>query len=491
MSGAVPPLFSQRRAGVLLHPSSLPSHHPGRCGDIGSEAHRFLAFLAAAGFSVWQMLPIGPTHGDGSPYQSLSVHAGNSELISLNDLYERGLLQLDESYLPRADALRAAAQRFAQRIHTDAALAQRYSSFCADNAAWLEDYALFVAAREARNQCAWFDWEIPLRDRAADALALERAREALRIAAVQFEQFIFFEQWRSLREEAQHLGIALFGDLPIFVAHDSADVWAQPQLFQLDGNGQPLAVAGVPPDYFSATGQRWGNPLYAWERMAENNFAWWRSRIASQLRYFDILRIDHFRGFEAYWEIPANCPTAMDGRWVPAPGQALLHALFAEFPELPLVAENLGTITPEVEALRAEFALPGMLILQFAFDSGAGNPYLPHRHTASEVVYTGTHDNDTTLGWYRQLDAGLRARVDDYLGFPGEPMPRPLIRAAFASVAALAMIPMQDLLELDSAHRMNVPGTIEGNWRWQFDWSQLAENAQGRFRHWLTLYGRL
>jgi 4-alpha-glucanotransferase len=483
--------FSQRRAGVLLHPTSLPSHHPDRCGDIGPEAHRFLAFLAATGVAVWQMLPIGPTHADGSPYQSTSVHAGNSDLISVNDLYERGLLQLDEIHAPRAQALAVAAQRFAQRLHGDPVLAQCFREFSAANISWLDDYALFVAAREARDCRAWFDWEPALRDRHELAMNAERGREKIRIDAVKFEQFIFFEQWRALHDEARRLGIALFGDLPIFVAHDSADVWAQPDLFQLDANGRALTVAGVPPDYFSETGQRWGNPHYAWERMAQDNFCWWRARVAAQLQFFDLLRIDHFRGFEAYWEIPADAPTAIDGRWVKAPGEALLRAIFADFPQLPLVAENLGIITPEVEALRVQFNLPGMLILQFAFDGSRDNPYLPYRHSSLEVVYTGTHDNDTTLGWYQQLDAATRKRVDDYLGFPGEPMPRPLMRAALASVAALAIIPLQDLLELDSAHRMNTPGTTEGNWRWQFDWSQLAENTQGRLRHWLTLYGRV
>lgn len=498
MTAAASKFFSQRRAGVLLHPTSLPSHHPDRFGDIGPEAHRFLAFLAATGVSVWQMLPIGPTHGDRSPYQSTSVHAGSSELISLNDLYERGLLPIDALHGPRAQALAVAAQHFTQRLNSDRdgaksndkELAESFNDFCARNAAWLNDYALFVAAREARNCRAWFDWEPELRDRTAAAMVAESNREKIRIEAVKFEQFIFFEQWRLLHDEAQRLGIALFGDLPIFVAHDSADVWTQPHLFQLDSDGQLLTVAGVPPDYFSQTGQRWGNPHYNWERMAQDNFAWWRGRVASQLRYFDLLRIDHFRGFEAHWEIPASSSTAIEGRWVLAPGQKLLNAIFADFPDLPLVAENLGIITPEVEALRTEFNLPGMLILQFAFDGGSDNPYLPFRHRPLEVVYTGTHDNDTTLGWYQQLDAATRARVDDYLGFSGEPMPRPLIRAALASVAALAIIPLQDLLELDGSHRMNIPGTTDGNWRWQFDWSQLAENAQGRLRHWLAMYGR-
>ncbi|MDB6062791.1 MAG: 4-alpha-glucanotransferase [Verrucomicrobiaceae bacterium] len=491
MSVEAPHFFSQRRAGILLHPTSLPSHHPDACGDIGPEAHRFLAFMAASGFNVWQMLPIGPTHSDRSPYQSLSVHAGSSDLISFADLFERGLLQLDEMHWPRAQALAAAAQRFNVLLVEDPSLEENFQIFCESNSAWLDDFALFNAAREAREHSPWFDWEIPLRDRDASAMAAERNREKVRIDAVKFEQFIFLEQWQSLHAEAKRLGIALFGDLPIFVAHDSADVWAQPKLFNLDAAGQLLTVAGVPPDYFSETGQRWGNPHYAWDRMEADNFAWWRGRIAAQLRYFDLLRIDHFRGFEAYWEIPADSDTAINGRWVKAPGQALLRAIFDDYPALPLVAENLGIITPEVEALRAEFNLPGMLILQFAFDGSRDNPYVPHRHKPIEVVYTGTHDNDTTLGWYLELDAQARARVDSYLGHSSEPMPRPLIRSALASVAVLAIIPLQDLLELDSSHRMNIPGTAENNWGWQFDWSQLAENAQGRFRNWLTTYGRI
>ena len=482
--------FSRRRAGVLLHLTSLPSHHDNRRGDLGPEAYRFLAFLAAAGFSVWQMLPIGPTHSDDSPYQTLSVHAGSSDLISLELLLQRGWLQVNELHLPRAEALTAAVRYFARALNTDVQLSVKFTAFCADNATWLDDYALFIALREAHGNVSWLDWPASLRRRDSAALLVAQRQFAERIAAIQFEQFVFFEQWQMLRAAAQRFDIALFGDLPIFVAHDSAEVWARQELFLLDADGAPLTVAGVPPDYFSETGQRWGNPHYNWERMRTDRFEWWLGRMRLQLRCFDLIRIDHFRGFEAYWEIPATSATAIEGRWVKAPGAALLAKFFREFPQLSLVAENLGVITPDVEALREQFQLPGMLVLQFAFDGSRDNPYVPHRHTPRGVIYTGTHDNDTTLGWYNQLDETTRNRVHDYLGHPHEHMPRPLLRVALASVASLAIVPMQDLLELDSAHRMNTPGTSSGNWRWQFDWSQVGEELSGRLHHWLHLYGR-
>lgn len=483
--------FSRRRAGVLLHLTSLPSNYPGRFGDLGPQAHRFLEFLAASGVSVWQMLPTGPTQADRSPYQTLSACAGNSDLISLELLLQNDWLHASELHWSRADALAAAASRFAQSLPSDAQLLQKFSKFCVDNADWLDDFTLFVALREAHENASWLEWNESLRRRETDALASARDLHARRIADIQFEQFIFYEQWQALRNEARRLNIALFGDLPIFVGHDSADVWAHQELFVLHADGNPLTVAGVPPDYFSETGQRWGNPHYDWEQMALDDFGWWRARVRSQLHLFDLLRIDHFRAFEAYWEIPASESTAIEGRWVKAPGDALLKAIFREFPQLPLVAENLGIITPEVEALRERFQLPGMSILQFAFDGSAENPYVPHCHTALSVVYTGTHDNDTTLGWYQQLDPQTRQRVQDYLGYPREAMPRPLVRAAFASVAKLAIVPMQDLLELGSEQRMNIPGTSDGNWRWQFDWSQIEEDLSARVHQWLSLYGRI
>jgi 4-alpha-glucanotransferase len=484
-------VFRRRRAGILLHPTSLPGERPGQGGDIGAQAHRFLHVLAKAGFRVWQMLPIGPTHGDRSPYQSLSVHAGSIELISLEWLRDRQWLRDEELDLSRAAALQGAASRFTATLAIDVVLAQRFREFCEAQHNWLDDYALFCAAREARDHAAWFTWPQALRRREPKALQDESAARSERIAAVKFEQFVFFEQWQELRVAARGLDIELFGDMPIFVAHDSADVWAAQALFRLAEDGSVLTVAGVPPDYFSATGQRWGNPHYDWDAMQAQGFGWWLERLATQLACFDIVRIDHFRGFEAYWEIPATAATATEGRWVQAPGAALLDAIFKAYPQLQLVAENLGVITEEVEQLRAHFGLAGMLILQFAFSGNADNPYLPHNHAEAEVVYTGTHDNDTTLGWYATLDEAARRQLHDYLGQPGEPMPWPLVRAALRSVAQLAILPWQDLLMLGSEARMNVPGTAEGNWGWQFDWSQLPGDLSDRLRDWLVLYGRL
>jgi len=489
-------LFNERRAGVLLHPTSLPpdsaieARAPAQHGNFGA-AERFLDFLAEAGFSVWQMLPIGPTHADRSPYQLLSAHAGNSDLIDIGALVKQGWLSDADSARPRPAALALAAAAFFECASDDLELGRRYADFCRDQAHWLDDYALFVALREQYSGAPWHAWPRALRRREPQALADARAALRVRSAVACFEQFVFSEQWRALRAAARRRGIHLFGDMPIFVSHDSADVWASQNLFKLDDEGLPLSVAGVPPDYFSATGQRWGNPLYDWTRMQAQGFAWWLARLRTQLNYFDLIRIDHFRGFEAFWEIPTTAETAIEGHWVAAPGAALLTAFFHFEPELPLVAENLGVITEEVEALRRRFRLPGMLILQFAFDGSARNPYLPHQHDLLEVVYTGTHDNDTTLGWYQSLDDSTRARVDAYLGHSQLAMPWPLVCAAFASVARMAIVPMQDLLGLDGGARMNVPGTGANNWRWRFDWSQLAPDLAPRLRHWLAMYGRL
>jgi 4-alpha-glucanotransferase len=307
---------------------------------------------------------------------------------------------------------------------------------------------------------------------------------------VRFEQFVFFRQWHELRRAAQTRGVQLFGDLPIFVAHDSADVWAQRGYFDLDAAGQPSVVAGVPPDYFSPTGQRWGNPLYNWARMQADGFRWWIERLRTQLDLFDLVRIDHFRGFEAYWQIPADEATAINGCWVAAPGEALFQALVNELGTLPVVAEDLGMITPAVHRLREQFGFPGMRILQFAFDGGADNPYLPHNHEVNSVVYTGTHDNDTTLAWFEGLSVEQQCSVLDYLGHPGESMPWPLIRAAFASVARFAILPMQDVLQAGSGHRMNIPGSNTDNWQWRFEWDDVPAGLAGRLRHLLRIYGR-
>jgi 4-alpha-glucanotransferase len=488
----IPAVLEQRRAGILLHPTSLPGSVGN--GDLGADAHRFVDFLAQAGFSVWQMLPLGPTHRDGSPYHSLSLHAGNPMLISLDRLVEWGWLEPDRpdagmnvaAY--RVERLAQAHKTFMQRA-TDSDQ-RAFEAFINREAHWLEDYALYRALRREFSGHAWFQWPAPLRDREPEALAAARVRLGDELEQVCFEQFVFARQWEALRSHAEQRNLLLFGDMPIFVAHDSVDVWMQREYFQLDDSGQPTAVAGVPPDYFSAQGQRWGNPLYRWERMQADGFRWWIARMNTEFRRFDLLRVDHFRGFEACWEIPAADATAVNGHWVRVPGEALFESLLRHFGSLPLVAEDLGMITPEVLALRDKYELPGMEILQFAFDSGADNPYLPHNHRKMGVVYTGTHDNDTTLAWFENLPAGRQLRVVEYLGYPHEPMPWPLVRAALASVSQLAIVPMQDILALGRGQRMNTPGTAEGNWSWRFLWEQIAPDLGERLLRMARLYGR-
>ncbi|TVQ89359.1 MAG: 4-alpha-glucanotransferase [Chromatiaceae bacterium] len=481
--------IDRRRAGVLLHLTSLPGAGPN--GDLGWEAFNFVNFLADCGVTVWQMLPVGPTQGGGSPYQTSSVHAGSAQLISLAPLVQSGWLDAapedDHDGTARHAAFQHCHQRFGQVASAEdrAALEQ----FCAEQAYWLADYSLYRAIHEHRD-APWWDWPKGLRGRERAALTRERTRLAAAIAYIQFEQFLFFRQWDALRTYANGKGVRLFGDMPIFVAHDSAEVWARPQDFDLNPDGTLRVVAGVPPDYFSATGQRWGNPLYRWDRLAASDYCFWIDRIRTQLRLFDMIRIDHFRGFDAYWEIPAHEATAINGTWVQADGDALFARLGQEFGELPLIAEDLGVITDAVDALRAKYRMPGMKVLQFAFEGGPDNPYLPYHHGRDSVVYTGTHDNDTTLGWYQSIDPGLRAHVDDYLGHCGEPMPWPMIRCALGSRADLAIIPMQDLLALDGAHRMNTPGTATDNWTWRYGWDQIPADLPARLTHLVRLYGR-
>ena len=485
-------VFARRRAGVLLHPTSLPGSLGN--GDLGPDAYRFVDLLVDCRISLWQTLPLGPTHDDLSPYQCLSVHAGDFRLISLQLLVEQGWLDdagLDPSQDPdrqRRLQLVAAHQGFQQRASAEER--EAFARFACEHAAWLEDFALYQALRAAHRGKAWYQWPRAICDRQPAALTRERARLTQQIEQVRFEQFLFYRQWTQLRRYANERGVLLFGDIPIFVAHDSADVWAHREWFSVDAHGQSQVVAGVPPDYFSATGQRWGNPHYRWDALQQDGYRWWVQRIRSQMEMFDLVRIDHFRGFEAYWEIDARAETAVDGRWVEGPGDSFFQALTAELGELPLVAEDLGVITPEVTALRERFGLPGMKILQFAFDGSPENPYLPHNHETLSVVYTGTHDNNTTLGWYRELTDDQRWPVHHYLGADSEPMPWLLIRAALASVARLAVIPMQDLLGLDGSHRMNVPGVADGNWRWRFAWDQVHEEHRARLRDWVHLYGR-
>ncbi|MDZ7781424.1 MAG: 4-alpha-glucanotransferase [Halioglobus sp.] len=487
----------QRRCGVLLHPSSLPG--AGYCGNLGSEAHSFVDLIADSGLSIWQMLPLGPTHDDLCPYQSSSAHAGNPDLIDLTWLADRGWLSaadVGEGQVDRAarrGVLARASRPFFEELagRPESALAQAYTSFVAEAGYWLEDYARFEAFRESLGGLPWTEWPAALRkheDAACDALAAELSDA---IAGQRFCQFVFYQQWTELAGHAHERGLALFGDMPIYVNLDSADVWAYQELFHLDQNGAPTVLTGVPPDYFSATGQLWGNPQYCWERLHETNFDWWLQRFATLRRQFDIVRIDHFRALEAYWNIPGGARTAMEGEWVAAPGRELLKAVREAFPDLALVAENLGSISAEVEALRAEFSLPGMLILQFAFDGSPANPYLPHNHCGEEVVYTGTHDNNTTVGWFDSLDDPLRQAIYDYFCDPREPMPWMLIRQAMASVANTAVIPWQDFLGLDGSHRMNTPGSTEGNWRWRFNWDQVPPHLSEQLRQLLYRYNRL
>ncbi len=484
--------FDRRRAGLLLHPTSLPGGFDN--GDLGPEAYRFVDFMAACGFTVWQTLPLGPPHDDLSPYSAQSAHAGNPRLIALEPLIEAGWLKPDggprtgeDGWTYRQRRLIEARQGFEKAGQARG----EHAAFLDRHQLWLDDFALYQAIRAGRERSAWFDWPRELRDRHPETLADIRRQYGENIAQCRFEQFLFYRQWAALKQYANERGILVFGDIPLFVGYDSADVWARRDCFLLDDEGRPEVVAGVPPDYFSATGQLWGNPHYAWEKMRADGFQWWKERIRTQLTQFDLLRIDHFRGLEAYWEIPASAETAVDGRWRLAPGDELFRALRTEFGRLPLVAEDLGIITPEVEALRDAHGLPGMKVLHFAFGGGADNPYLPHNHVLNSVVYTGTHDNNTTLGWFEELDERTRAHLFDYLGGDPKLMPALLARCAFASVARLAVVPMQDVLALGGEHRMNRPGVADGCWRWRFRWDQVGSGVAAHYRHLLELYGRV
>lgn len=486
------PIETRRRAGVLVHPTSLPGGSGS--GDLGPAAFHFIDFMVDCGLSVWQVLPLGPTHEDRSPYQTTSVHAGSPELISLELLYQWGWLDAAPEADPadpeayRLECLRRARAGFLR--HARDADRDALREFVDTHASWLPDFSCYQAIKDARDGAAWLDWPEPLRDREPQALERFRAEHREAIDQVVFEQFVFFRQWHDLRRYANERDILLFGDIPIFVAHDSADVWANREGFLLQEDGHPRVVAGVPPDYFSETGQRWGNPLYDWAQMVATGYSWWWERIHTQRDLFDLIRIDHFRGFEAYWEIPAAAETAIDGRWVAGPGAEFFERMLERFGDLPLVAEDLGTIDAAVERLRDDFHLPGMKILQFAFGGGADNPYLPHNHVPLSLVYTGTHDNDTTLGWYESLDENAREHLAAYLGPDSTDMPWALNRAAMASVAHLSVIPLQDWLELDGAHRMNQPGVREGNWQWRFEWDWISPELPGRIRALLELYGR-
>ena len=500
-----------RQCGVLLHPTSLPGPHG--CGDLGPAAYHFVDWLVAGRQSLWQVLPLGSVGPGNSPYISPSAFAGNELLIDLAQLAAAGWLNTtDLAVVPsfpvgrvdyakarsfRLPLLRRAAERF---LAGKSAEHEPFKVFCSEAKVWLDDYALFMALDGAQGGGGqvWQDWPAPLARRQPEALRKAARKHADEVAFWKFCQWRFFEQWAGLKRYANARGVEIIGDLPIFVAGHSADVWAHPELFDLDPAGRPRVVAGVPPDYFSATGQRWGNPLYRWPAHGAENYRWWVDRMRQTMKLCDIVRIDHFRGFEAYWEIAAEAETAIDGQWRPGPGIAVFDAMRHDLGDadgrLRIIAEDLGIITPEVNALRRAIGLPGMRILQFAFDGDPHNLYLPHNYEENTVVYTGTHDNDTTRGWWEALDAKQQAYVRAYLGLDKETASEAphwqLIRLACASVAALCVVPMQDVLGLDSAHRMNEPSLSEGSWEWRFSWDQVDASHAHRLAELTRLYGR-
>jgi 4-alpha-glucanotransferase len=498
-----------RSAGVLLHPTSLPGPHG--IGSLGEHARRFVDFLHRSLQTLWQVLPLGPTGYGDSPYQSFSSFAGNPLLIDFPLLMEEGLLlpreleaageELTDPRPERVDygtvlrfkegVLRRVHAAWEKRCGT--ALRSEVEEFSARSAFWLDDFSLFMALQRrfrTRGGGVWARWPKELVHREPAALEAARSELAGAIGEQKLLQFLFFRQWKALKAYAKRRGIRIIGDLPIFVAYDSADVWAHQELFELDGDGSPTVVAGVPPDYFSATGQLWGNPLYAWKRHEATAYRWWTDRVRAKLEAVDILRLDHFRGFEACWEVPAGDETAENGRWVKGPGVRLFEVLGEALGRLPLIAEDLGFITDPVVELRESLGLPGMKVLQFAFDGDSENPLMPHNYTRDYVVYTGTHDNDTTTGWYQSLGAETADFLRRYLARDGHDIAWDLVRLAFASVADTAVIPLQDLMKLDSDARMNFPSRAEGNWQWRFQPWMLTDEIAGRLRELTELYNR-
>jgi len=495
-------IFQQRRSGVLLPITALPGSSereieqnreqngelqkepkkkPANCG-VFDAACRFIDWIASAGFSIWQVLPLGPTHNDNSPYLCLSSLAGESDYIGLNWLQKIGLLnsQTELSGISHRAALDQAHRRF-QQIPAGDHWHREYQQFCTEAQDWLDDFALFMALHQQHNHSAWSEWPISLRDRHIESLKQVEQQLENEISQFKFIQFLFFKQWSAIRDYAEHRGVLLFGDMPIFVAYDSADVWANRDYFKLTTEGQPTVVAGVPPDYFSADGQHWGNPHYSWDNLQRDNFSWWIQRLRVHLKMFDLLRIDHFRGLYSAWEIPANSSTAAGGQWQQAPAEQLLNALHDGLPELPLVAEDLGLMEPEITALLDQFQIPGMAVLQFAFDGNADNAYLPENLKQNSVLYSGTHDNDTSLGWFLGLSEQQQQQITDYLHCDPQDLPRALLEKALASLAQLVIIPLQDLLGLGAGHRTNTPGTVGDNWLWQFQWQQLEPDIAGQF----------
>jgi 4-alpha-glucanotransferase len=495
-------MLKERASGILLHPTSLPGKYG--IGTLGKAAFAFIDFLVQARQKYWQILPLGPTgHGD-SPYQCFSAHAGNPNLIDLDLLVKQDLLDQDDlESLPHFDEkfvnfnavqaarmplLRKAFQSFSLKADNTEKL--QYRNFLKDQAKWINDYTLFMAIKENRQQKPWYQWEDALKLRDPEALRAMQTTIHDEADFHKFLQFLFFRQWMAVKEYAHKHKVKIIGDIPLYISLDSADAWANPDLFEFDEQRNPLRVGGVPPDYFSETGQLWGNPLYRWDALKATGYRWWIDRMRTNLFLYDIIRIDHFRGFAAYWAVPFGDKTAINGEWVPCDGKDFFNALKNEFGVLPIIAEDLGVITPDVEELRDGFDFPGMKILEFAFDSSEANDYIPHNYTRNCIVYTGTHDNDTVVGWFGSASEGDRKMVLDYINHDDSEIHWSFIRLAMASVAYTAIVPMQDLLGLDNSARMNLPGTLVNNWKWRALAGYFTPELAHRLAALTLLYGR-
>jgi 4-alpha-glucanotransferase len=492
----------ERAAGILLHPTSLPGKFG--IGDLGKEAYRFVDFLEAARQTIWQVFPLGPTGYGDSPYQSFSAFAGNPLLISPEKLKDEGLLSDEDlTSIPDYDPhqidygsvidykyslLKKAYENFRNKKTS-----REFEKFIKDNSDWLDDYALFMAAKEYHGGGTWTGWDKELVKRTPSAIKEWTEKLKDQINYVKFIQYTFFKQWTELRTYANSKSVKIIGDMPIFIAYDSADSWQHKDIFSIDEEGNLSFVAGVPPDYFSETGQLWGNPLFKWKEMEKNDFEWWRRRITKLLQFVDIIRIDHFRGFDAYWEIPGDAETAITGRWVKAPGEKFFSTLIKHLGELPIIAEDLGVITKSVRELRDNFNFPGMKILQFAFGTKMETKFLPHNLVPNSLIMTGSHDNDTTRAYFekaRTQDNDIYEHMQKYLNYYGDEIVFELIRVAYRSVSDLVVIPMQDILNLGAEARMNFPGKLGGNWTWRFTWDMVPYGIADKYKELAKLYER-
>lgn len=496
--------INPRKAGVLAHPSSFPS--PYGIGDLGDSAYKFIDFLVGAGQSLWQVLPIGPTGYGDSPYQAFSSFAGQPLIISPTKLHEMGLLSQEDlndirpfdpksiDYGPvityKFELLKKSFLLFDNT--DDENIKKDYKSFCSKEKGWLSNYALFMATKDYHEGVVWTEWEKDIAFPTEESRKKWTKKLKKQVKYYKYLQYIFYKQWFELKDYANSKGIAIIGDTPIFVAFDSADVWADKELFYLDNKGYPTIVAGVPPDYFSETGQLWGNPLYNWDVHQADGFKWWINKVKGTLKIVDILRIDHFRGFEAYWAIKFGAPTAIEGEWCKAPGLALFEAIQAALGDnLPIIAEDLGVITPEVEEIRDTFNLPGMKILQFGFEAVDENGFLPHHFVPNSVCYTGTHDNDTTLSWFDGISDEAKDKIRRYMNTDGKSIVWDMIRAAWSSVSRMAVVPLQDIMYLGNEARMNTPGVAEGNWQWRYTEDMLSNSIMEHLYYMTKLYGRI